>query len=232
MVVAHRLAPVLAVGVVGVHVRAPSGPGGTARRARRRPRTASGASERSSVRIGPPSSWNTPMVSPRRSSSNVFGVVERRRGRCRGATPVARSTRSSVISMTSRLRSPRKSILRRPRSSTPCISYCVTIGASSSGAPGSGLRWIGQVLGERLAGDHDRGGVDAVLAAQPFEAAGDVDDALGVGVGVVELAELGRPSCSRRRTSACGSRHACSGVSRPMTSGGISLAILSPTAYG
>ena len=49
-----------------------------------------------------------------------------------------------------------------------------------------------QVLGERVARDHDRGGVDAVLAAEPFEAAGDVDHALRVGIGFVEHAELGR----------------------------------------
>ena len=58
-------------------------------------------------------------------------------------------------------------------------------------AAGLGLALDRQVLGERLAGDHDRGGVDAVLAAQPFEAAGDVDDALGVGIVVVERAQLG-----------------------------------------
>ena len=54
--------------------------------------------------------------------------------------------------MTSRLRRPRKSIFSSPRSSTPCISYCVTIGASSSGVPGSGLRWIGRysVSGSRV----------------------------------------------------------------------------------
>ena len=79
-----------------------------------------------------------------------------------------------------------------------------------------GLALDRQVLGERLARDHDRGGVDAVLAAQPLEPARDVDDALGVGIGVVELAQLGRPSCSRRRSPSTGSRHARSGVSRPM----------------
>ena len=44
--------------------------------------------------------------------------------------------------MTERLRRPRKSILSRPRSSTPCISYWVTMGASS-GLLLSGLRWMG-----------------------------------------------------------------------------------------
>ena len=55
---------------------------------------------------------------------------------------------------------------------------------------GLGLALHRQVLGERVAGDDHRGGVDAVLAAQALEALGDVDDARGVGVVVVELAQL------------------------------------------
>ena len=39
-----------------------------------------------------------------------------------------------------------------------------------------GLALDGQVLGERVVGDHHGGGVDAVLAAQALEAPGDVDD--------------------------------------------------------
>ena len=54
-----------------------------------------------------------------------------------------------------------------------------------------GLALDREVLGERLAGDHHRGRVDAVLAAQAFEAAGDVDDARGVGIVVVERAQVG-----------------------------------------
>ena len=98
---------------------------------------------------------------------------------------------SSVSVMTSRLRRPRKSIFSRPRSSTPCISYWVTIGASAGSCPPSGLRWIGQVGGEGLLGDHHRGGVDAVLAAQPLEALGHLDDLGGVGVLVAHLPEVG-----------------------------------------
>ena len=49
-------------------------------------------------------------------------------------------------------------------------------------AAGLGLALDRQVLGERLVGDDDRGGVDAVLAAQALEAAGDVDHLLRVGV--------------------------------------------------
>ena len=48
-----------------------------------------------------------------------------------------------------------------------------------------------EVLGERLPRDHHRGGVDAVLAPQALEAAGDVDHPLGVGIGVVQGAQLG-----------------------------------------
>ena len=48
----------------------------------------------------------------------------------------------------------------------------------------------GQVLGERLAGDHHRGGVDAVLAPQALEPPGHVDDLGHVGIGVVHLAQL------------------------------------------
>ena len=102
--------------------------------------------------------------------------LERLRGRragrcrCRDGVPWCASTRSSVISSTSRLRRPRKSILSSPRSSTPCISYCVTIGRLGEVAAGLGLALDRQVLGERLAGDDDRGGVDAVLAPQALEA--------------------------------------------------------------
>ena len=99
--------------------------------------------------------------------------------------------RSRVISRTSRLRRPRKSILRSPRSSTPCISYCVTIGASSIFPPASGLRWIGRysVSGSR---------VITTAAAwmpswrrSPSSPRRDVDHALGVGIGFVERAQLG-----------------------------------------
>ena len=94
--------------------------------------------------------------------------------------------------MTERLRRPRKSIFKRPRSSTPCISYCVTIGASSGACPFSGLSLERQVVGELVAGDDHRGGMDAGLATQAFEASRHVDDLLHVRVGGVHLAELGR----------------------------------------
>ena len=54
-----------------------------------------------------------------------------------------------------------------------------------------GLALHRQVLGERLVGDHDRGGMDAVLAPQALEAPGDVDDELRVGVLLVHLAKVG-----------------------------------------
>ena len=230
MVVRDRLAAVLAVGVLVVPVLRHRARAGRARRARRRPRTASGASERSSARIGPPSSWNTPIVSPAAQQVERLGVVERDVVDVGARTRWSRSMRSSAISMTSRLRRPRKSIFRRPRSSTPCISYCVTIGdvldrrRPARACAGSGRY---SVSGSR---------VITTAAAwmpswrrRPFEAAGDVDDAAWRRDRRRRACAARSPSCSRRRTSSCCSKHACSGVSRPMMSGGMSLAILSPT---
>ena len=91
--------------------------------------------------------------------------------------------------MTERFRSPRKSIFSRPRSSTPCISYWVTTGASS-GLFAVGLALDRHVLGQRLVGDDHGGGVDAVLAPKPLETLGHVDDLLGLGVGLVHVAQL------------------------------------------
>ena len=71
--------------------------------------------------------------------------------------------------------------MSRPSSSTPCISYWVTMGASLGAAAGLGLALDGEVVGERVVGDHHGGGVDAVLAAQAFEALGHVDDRLASG---------------------------------------------------
>jgi hypothetical protein len=59
-------------------------------------------------------------------------------------------------------------------------------------APGLGLPLHGQVLGEGLAGDHHRGGVDAVLAAEALEALGHVDHLVGVGIALVQRAQLPR----------------------------------------
>ncbi len=148
-----------------------------------------GASERMRERIGPPSSWNTPIERPLRSISKV-GSSSRGTSSMSSRRPVEASMSSSVRSMTDRFRRPRKSILRRPRSSTPCISYWVTIGASSRRAAGLGLALDRQVLGQRVPGDDDGGGVDAVLAAETLEAEGHVADPLHVGVGLVEVAQL------------------------------------------
>ena len=53
-----------------------------------------------------------------------------------------------------------------------------------------GLALDREVVGERLLGDDDRGGVDAVLAAQTLEAQGHVDDLLHVGVGVAHRPQV------------------------------------------
>ena len=95
------------------------------------------------ARIGPPSSWNTPIESPRESIAKTSGSSSGRSSRS-GRTPVLASTRSLVRSRTDRFRRPRKSIFKSPRASTPCISYWVTTGASSMRPWPSGLRWIGR----------------------------------------------------------------------------------------
>jgi len=74
-----------------------------------------------------------------------------------------------------------KVIFNRPRSSTPCISYCVTMGASAGSAPGSGCAG--------RAGTRSRSWVMTTAAAcmpswaaEALEALGDVDHELRVRV--------------------------------------------------
>ena len=65
-------------------------------------------------------------------------------------------------------------------------------GGVLGGATGVGLALDGQIVGQRVPGDDHRGGMDPVLAAQALEAQRDVDDLLGLGVGLVHGAELAR----------------------------------------
>ena len=57
---------------------------------------------------------------------------------------------------------------------------------------------------QRPVGDHDRGGVDRVVADDPLEALGDVDDLLRVGLGVVGPCAAPGPASGSRRSSGCG----------------------------
>ena len=67
-----------------------------------------------------------------------------------GRSPVDCSMMSSADSITSRLRRPRKSILRRPSSSIGFIEYCVTVRSSllpsSSTLPVSSASWSGTMF--------------------------------------------------------------------------------------
>ena len=54
-----------------------------------------------------------------------------------------------------------------------------------------GLALDRDVVGDRILGDHHRGGVDAVGTLQPLEAPGDVDHLLEIGVGVVHRPQIG-----------------------------------------
>ena len=115
------------------------------------------------------------------------------------STPRERRMISTASSITSRLRRPRKSIFSSPISSIGPIEYWVTILYWRSGLPLAPFsRRRAAVLGElqgddlvqRPVGDHHRGGVDRVVADDPLEPLGDVDDPLHVGVGVDRLAQV------------------------------------------
>ncbi len=98
--------------------------------------------------------------------------------------------------MTDRLRRPRKSILSRPEVLDPVHFVLGDDGRVLGILAGAGLALDRQVVGQRIAGDHHGGGVDAVLAAQPLEPERDLNDLLGVGVGVAHGAQLGRGGIS------------------------------------
>ncbi len=55
-----------------------------------------------------------------------------------------------------------------------------------------GLALDGDVVGDRILGDHHGRGMDPVGALEPFEAPGDVDDPLQIGIGVVHRPQVGR----------------------------------------
>jgi len=126
--VADRLAPVLSVRVVVVHVGR-HGPGAVEGDEGGDVVEAGRGELRMRARMGRPSNWKTPIDSPRWSMAKT-ALSSRSTLSMSGRSPVVRSMRSRARSMTERLRRPRKSILSRPSSSTPCISYWVTIGRS------------------------------------------------------------------------------------------------------
>jgi len=134
------LRPFFAIGVVVVHVRrhrprpgysatraAMSSKAGRCQRAHQR-------AHRATLRVGT------------RRSSRLGTTCRRSAGRRDESASMSRSMPrvslmiSTVSEMTSRLRRPRKVHLEQPESSTPCISYCVTIGEASGSAPGSASR--------------------------------------------------------------------------------------------
>ena len=93
---------------------------------------------RSSERIGPPSSWNTPSVSPRPSSSYVGGSSSGTSSMRMGGLPFI-TMFSSASSRIVRLRRPRKSILISPSDSEAGWSNCVMM------APSCGRFMIGMM---------------------------------------------------------------------------------------
>ena len=143
-----------------------------------------------------------------------------------GARP-ARSI-ATVSEMTSRLRRPRKSILRRPSSSTPCISYWVTTGASSGGWPDSGLRCTGRYS---VSGSFVMTTAAAWMPSERFSPSRPLATSTTF-LTSGSVSYIARSSDAALYPSAyfgfC-SKQYLSGVSRPITSGGIALAMRSPT---
>ena len=117
----------------------------------------SGFIDRISDLIAAPSIWNTPIVSPDANSAKVAGSSSGTES-ISTRSPVVRSISSRQRSMIESVERPRKSILSSPRSSTPCISNCVTVSASSpflwtgtmfvrgSGAMTTAAAWIESCL--------------------------------------------------------------------------------------
>ncbi len=99
---------------------------------------------------------------------------------------------ASVSVMTSRLRRPEEVHLQQAERLDAAHLVLGDDRGVVGVLAGLGFALDRQVGGERLLGDHDRGGVDAVGALQALEPLGDVDDLLDVGVGVVHRAQLGR----------------------------------------
>ena len=86
---------------------------------------------------------------------------------------------STALSITSRLRRPRKSIFSRPSFSTsPIENWVTTFGVGA-------LLLERDVLDQRAVADDDAGGVDRVGADEALERLREVDDLLDLRVGVV-----------------------------------------------
>ncbi len=134
-----------------------------------------GASDRMSARIGPPSSWNTPIESPRQSMASVSASSS-------GTASMSSSTPRVVADDLERV----GDHVEVAQAEEVHLQQAEVLDAVHlvlrddrrvlDVLPALGLALDRQVGGERLLGDHDRGGVDAVLAAQPLEALGHVDD--------------------------------------------------------
>ena len=97
----------------------------------------SGLSFTRASRIADPSSWNTPVVSPRESISYVFASSIGMRSM--SISIPRRLNRSIASPKIVRFRRPRKSILSSPSSATAFISYCVTVPPPSASFRHTGM---------------------------------------------------------------------------------------------
>ena len=217
-----RLPPGLAPRVLVVAVGPHRARAGTAPARRRCRRSCPGRMLRKSCRIGPPSSWKTPRVSPRPSSAYAGGLSSGRSSRTR-SIPRFGARLSSASSSTVRLRSPRKSILIRPEGLTGRV---VELGDDRPVLlPAHDRDDVDQRPGGH---DHPRC-VHPPLPLQALQIPGVVDHRLDI-----RIRRRTGPGTPRPRRSACprGRRCFASETSLPITGAGIALVIFSPTPNG
>ena len=139
-----------------------------------------GFTARSASRIPDDSNWKTPVESARASISYVLRSSS-------GIVPISSPLpiSSTALSITSRLRSPRKSTLSKPERLDVLhrdLRHDLGVGA---------LLLQRDDLDQRLGADDDSGRVDRVGSREPLERPGEVDDLLGNRIGVDDLAQLG-----------------------------------------
>ena len=142
-----------------------------------------------------PSSWNTPTESARRSISSV-GSSSRATASMSGRSPVVRFDEVERALDDRQVAQAQEVHLEQPEVLDPVHLVLGDDRRVLGLAAGVGLALDGQVVGQRVPGDHHRGGVDAVLAPQALEPERDIDDLLGVGV-----RRRAWPAARRRRRS-------------------------------
>ena len=142
-----------------------------------------------SARIGVDSSWKTPIESPAAISLERLGIVE---GDLVDGhrDPRGRLDELQGIGDDVEVPQPQKVHLEESELLDTVHLVLGDDGSVLDALAVLGLALDGEILGEGVLGDHHGGGMDAILAAQTFEALRHVDDPLDIGIGFVHLTQL------------------------------------------